>query len=662
MSSFFSSSNKEKIAEKITFNEFKEFFIKNNLFYDETILKILFFKLFYSKRKTFLLEGPAGTGKTTLAEKVAEFINAKKIFYQCTVATQEDDFLYKYIPSENTASGIKIVKGVLVHAAEMSQKEKIVLIIDEFDKTRPTTDAFLLDFLQNYRLSVYLDNKKTIIRANPDNLIIFLTSNKMRELSEPLIRRLTRIELKPLKTEVVFKILSSRFNKELAILLTQIYEDTINANLTKPATIQELIELGEILERDTSLSLNELVKMFIVKYDDDYEKFIEYIKDRKPFDFVKENKEENRIEKYYEVDTSSSSSITNLLNKDNENENKNDDNKLQEILDKLSKIIVVNKINDKIEPLEEPEKEIQAYFKVEFNEHNYDIIMKELFDEIDINSKAEIINLRDNRKIKIQYDTDGKKYIISEDKFSLRELFTVMKKVRGEYFIDEEDTFLVSTSDIKRLLDECKVKYIAKNTIIFKYKDCNDCDDETIIKMKIVKDFDIVKLVKLQIYVKGLMKLNSLEEIIFNTIDFEFDYGEKELLEEKGIENFAQNIQKILEAVFLNYKNATIEIFTDSIGNYLAFNTRTTGEKIKLRIYSKRNVNIEISIHFDMSIDYTDYMRIKEKARKILPETIAIANYKDVVERIKQFIKTILEKKREYLENKKKEQENKTSS
>jgi MoxR-like ATPase len=280
-------------------------YLTSNNFYIEPALADLIEKIMTGLgRKAFLLRGPAGVGKTQLTYLVAQWLGAKYIFYQCTYGTSEDDLLYKYIPSESTKSGIKITLGPIPRALAESKTHKVVLVLDEFDKTRPSADAMLLDVLQNFRVSLYLDDKETVVTGNPENLVIFLTSNDMREFSEPLLRRVVAITLQPLPTARVLEILSKRFRKEVALLLAQIYDDTINAGLRKPATLQELIQLGEVLEAGTSIPLNDLIRMFVVKYDDDWQKYMQYIATRKPYQFFQffgqRKEEEEEITKYYE--------------------------------------------------------------------------------------------------------------------------------------------------------------------------------------------------------------------------------------------------------------------------------------------------------------------------------------------------------------------------
>jgi adenylate kinase family enzyme len=223
--------------------------------------------------KAFLLAGRPGTGKTTLTELIAEWLRAEYIYFLATPNTDEDALLYKFVPDESSKSGIRIAEGPVTQAIKRSIQGKVVLVIDEFDKTRPSADALLLDLLQHGRITLYLGGREDVLVASPQNLFVFLTSNGVREFSEPLMRRLIKVDFQLLSQSDIYELLKRHFDAPIAKLLAEIYAATVMANLRKPATLQELVQLGHVLMKALHVPLEMLVKMFIVKYDDDWENF-----------------------------------------------------------------------------------------------------------------------------------------------------------------------------------------------------------------------------------------------------------------------------------------------------------------------------------------------------------------------------------------------------
>lgn len=186
------------------------------------------------------LFGYSGSGKTFLPEVIANISGMKQVFYQCFPNTREEDLMTKLLPSENTPSGIKIADGPLVQAIEISKEEPVLLLIDEWDKTRSSSDSFLLSFLQTGR--VHYNGE--VHEANTDNLFVYITMNDERELSEPLQRRMPKIEFEMLEPRTVAKALSMTHNEHPMLgACIKLYQYAYSTTLNKPVTIQELRQL-----------------------------------------------------------------------------------------------------------------------------------------------------------------------------------------------------------------------------------------------------------------------------------------------------------------------------------------------------------------------------------------------------------------------------------
>ena len=451
-----------------------EFLQKNEFYVPQPTADLLEKIIESSSKKAILLKGPAGVGKTQLTYYIAKWWGAEYIYFQCTYGVDEDSLLYKYIPSEATKSGIKIALGPVPRALSMSQKKKVVLVLDEFDKTRPTADALLLDVLQNSRVSLYLDDEEAIITGNPDNLTVFLTSNDMREFSEPLLRRLAVISLNPPPTSVMFELLRRRFKENIALLLVQIYDDTVKANLRKPATLQELIQLGQILESGTDARLQDLIRVFVVKYDDDWDKYVQYIANREPYKFAQDNDNNNDVAQYYEPPQEAQMPQPQPQSQSQET---------QQLLEKISKIVIKQPNNSIInEVKEEVNGTVEVTFKAPISENNFTMytnIIRNFWPEP--SSTPEIFG-----KFKVIKDAGDYK-IVSETPLTLLEYFQLLDDSSEFEGYIEDKLILVNPATINKILNETHaIRYYSNKKVQAQYSYHNDagCDLTELIEIE----------------------------------------------------------------------------------------------------------------------------------------------------------------------------------
>ncbi|MDL1957584.1 MAG: AAA family ATPase [Candidatus Desulfofervidus auxilii] len=489
--------------------DLKTEFERRGLYYPDNVVSILNSSLqLRSGIRAFMLRGPAGVGKTAMTYALSDILNAEYVFYQCTLGTSEDDLLYKLLPSERTKSGIEKIPGPLIEALLKSRKKLTVLVLDEFDKTRPSCDALLLDFLQNCRVSARFSNQDRIIVGNKNNLIVFLTSNDERDFSEPLLRRVIQIFIPHLSVKLVRELLSKKFKDERVVnLLTQIYIDTINAQLRKPATIQELYQLGEVIENLNSdnFDLASLVRSFIVKYDDDWIKYVQYVNSREPYQFIKEEvpEENGNINKKYEGEGE-------IVIEEKEEEKETFD------LNKVSRIHI-KKIESSFE-VEEAREEREVCMKVEDeNKEAYTHIIKEF--------KPEPTDRPDQFGDYKMYFDENKVFVVKDKPLTLDELSRIY--LTGEFY--SEDRGVLTTVDLNALINSSiRVLYYTKNCIRLKFE--HSRDGYSIIELnlkerkrgKYVSIYDVfvrmyvngkakafaekVKVIKEELYLKRLIK------------------------------------------------------------------------------------------------------------------------------------------------------------
>ena len=155
-------------------------------------------------KKPLLLEGPPGVGKTEASQIIASYLNTKLIRLQCYEGLDVNSAVYewnyqkqllsiKLTESSALSSSEKeshifgdefLLKRPLLQAITESDKAP-VLLIDEIDRADEEFEAFLLELLSAYQISI---PEMGTIKANHIPIVV-LTSNRTRELSDALKRR-----------------------------------------------------------------------------------------------------------------------------------------------------------------------------------------------------------------------------------------------------------------------------------------------------------------------------------------------------------------------------------------------------------------------------------------------------------------------------------------
>ena len=222
-------------------------------------------------QRPLLLEGEPGTGKTALAEAVAEALGLPLIRLQCYEGIDASQALYDWdFPRqilhlravESTAStsvdadlekveqSLFDERFLLARPVLRALRESpAVLLVDEIDRADDEFEAFLLEVLSTYQVTI--PELGTVRAATPP--IVVLTSNRTRELHDALKRRCLYhwIEHPGLEREVAIvrsraPEVSERLGRQVVTLVQQL---RARDDLVKPPGVAETLDWARALER-----------------------------------------------------------------------------------------------------------------------------------------------------------------------------------------------------------------------------------------------------------------------------------------------------------------------------------------------------------------------------------------------------------------------------
>ena len=257
--------------------------------------------------KPLLVEGPAGVGKTELAKVIASSLDTPLIRMQCYEGIDEAKALYEWEYakqllytqvlkdkiSEITADAATLAEAVDRITAQddvffsnrfilprpllqaIQHESTVVLLIDEIDKADAEFEAFLLEILSDFQVTVP-EIGTIVARSIP---VVVLTSNNAREMSDALKRRCLHLYIDFPSQELEQEILRLKVpevGESLGREITELVQKLRSEDLKKQPSISETLDWAKALVIMNADSIgDEVVKdtlSTIAKYEGDLRK------------------------------------------------------------------------------------------------------------------------------------------------------------------------------------------------------------------------------------------------------------------------------------------------------------------------------------------------------------------------------------------------------
>jgi len=266
--------------------------------------------------KPLLIEGAPGVGKTEIAKVLSRVFDTDLIRLQCYEGLDENKALYEWnyqkqlikIQLEKDGSGTAELERDLFSREYLLERpllkaiqaeEKVVLLIDEIDKSDEEFESFLFELLSDFQVSV---PELGTIQAHQVPMVV-LTSNRARELSDGLKRRCIFLYIDFPTVEKEYRIIRLKVPEATESLARQVARAVhylrAHLELRKPPSISETLDWARALVALGAQQVDPVhlkgTPNILLKNQDDLQTFHRQLDLKKFWSFVQEGEKASGV-------------------------------------------------------------------------------------------------------------------------------------------------------------------------------------------------------------------------------------------------------------------------------------------------------------------------------------------------------------------------------
>ncbi|MEJ2263902.1 MAG: MoxR family ATPase [Anaerolineales bacterium] len=245
--------------------------------------------------RPLFLEGEAGVGKTEVAKVLTEVLDTELIRLQCYEGLDIYHAVYEWnytrqmmhirvadsrgekVEEQDLFSEAFLLKRPLLQAIDNSLQKPPVLLVDEIDRSDEEFEAFLLEILSDFQITI--PEIGTVKAERPP--VVVITSNRTREVHDALKRRCLYYWIDYPTFEKELQIVTAKVPEapaELSRQVTAFIQDLRQGDLYKVPGVAETLDWTAALvaldQKELDPSIVEETLGVILKYQDDVEKVL----------------------------------------------------------------------------------------------------------------------------------------------------------------------------------------------------------------------------------------------------------------------------------------------------------------------------------------------------------------------------------------------------